>query len=289
MGGDGVEQLLRDLVGIGVQKPHPLLPRCLDGGQPLEQEREAVLKAEVLAIAGGVLADEVDLTDARREQPGGFSHHGLEPPAAEFAAELRDHTEGAGVVAALRDLDVGIVARRGEHARRQIVIQIGHGAIRHRRPVTGGHDFFQLVGADHGVHFGNVAADLIAVALHQATRHHQSFEAAGLLELSHFENGLDRFLLGGVDETARVDDDDLGVLRIRSQLPAVRGELPHHDFGVHQILGAAQADKTDFQGVYPRRSEARLQDTRAGWAPSVHSAPYPRIIVKCVRRACSRS
>ena len=45
--------------------------------------REAVFDAEIFAVAGGVLADQVDLANALREQAGGFGHHGFEAAAAD--------------------------------------------------------------------------------------------------------------------------------------------------------------------------------------------------------------
>ena len=57
--GDGLEQLARDLVGIGVQKPDPA--QFVDLRQSLQQLRQAVLQAEIFAVAGCVLADERDL------------------------------------------------------------------------------------------------------------------------------------------------------------------------------------------------------------------------------------
>ena len=65
------------------------------------------MQTQVFAVAGGVLADQVDLAHALLEQARGFGNHRFEAPAAELAAILRDHAEGAGMVAALGDLDVG--------------------------------------------------------------------------------------------------------------------------------------------------------------------------------------
>ena len=71
--------------------------------------------------------------------------------------------------------------------------------------------------------------------------------AADFLVLGHFENGVDGFLLGRIDEAAGVDDEHVGLIGMRRELVPARGELAHHDFAVDQILGTAQADKTDFQ------------------------------------------
>ena len=153
------------------------------------------------------------------------------------------------MIAAFGDLDVGEMPRRGEHARRQVVIEIRLEGI----PLGGLHafaerrDLLQLIGADDRVHFRHVLPDVAAIALHQAAGDDQLLRAAGLLVLGHLEDGVDRFLLGGIDEAAGVDDEDVGIGGMRRQLVALRGELAHHDFGIDEILRAAETDKTDFQ------------------------------------------
>ena len=113
-----------------------------------------------------------------------------------------------------------------------------------------GNDAVDFVGADDRVHFGHFRANVAAVALDQAAGDDQALRAAGLLVLGHLEDGVDRFLLGGVDEAARVDDDDVGLLRVRRQLVAAGRELAHHDLGIDEILGTPQTDKTNFQGGF---------------------------------------
>jgi hypothetical protein len=68
--GDGVEQALRDFVRIGVEEADPLLGRRLDLREARQQIGKAVGESEILAVAGGVLADQVDLADALLEEAG---------------------------------------------------------------------------------------------------------------------------------------------------------------------------------------------------------------------------
>ena len=121
---DRIEQLLGDLVRIGVEETHPFRLRRFDLRQAGEQLRQTVFEAEIFAVAGGVLADQIDLAHALREEARRFRNHRFEAAAAEFAAILRDHAEGAGMIAAFGDLDVREVARSGENARREVVIEI---------------------------------------------------------------------------------------------------------------------------------------------------------------------
>ena len=120
-----------DLVGIGVEETHPA--QSVDLRQPFEQQREAVLQAEVFAVAGGVLPDERDFAHALLREALGFGDDRLEAPRAELAAQLRNDAERAGMIAAFGDLDVSRVLRRGQQARRVLVVeivgQVGDGAV----------------------------------------------------------------------------------------------------------------------------------------------------------------
>ncbi len=111
----------------------------------------------------------------------------------------------------------------------------------------GGQDAFELAGADDGVDLGDVFADLVAVALDEAAGDDDAlgFAAVGLLVLDHLEDGVDGLLLGGVDEGAGVDDDDLGVGGVGGELCAVVVEEAHHDLGVDEVFGAAEGDEAD--------------------------------------------
>jgi hypothetical protein len=61
--------------------------------------------------------------------------------------------------------------------------------------------------------------------------------------LDHLEDGVDGLLLGGVDEAAGVDDDDLGVFGSGCELGSVVVEQAHHDLGVDEVFGAAEGDE----------------------------------------------
>ena len=95
-----------------------------DGGEFFEQQCQAIFQAEVFAVAGGVLADESNLADAGLRQSLGLGDYRFEAARTELAAQLRNDAEGAGMIAALGDLDVRHVSRRGENARRGLVVKI---------------------------------------------------------------------------------------------------------------------------------------------------------------------
>ena len=129
--GEHFQQARRDLVGIGVEEADPA--EILDLGELFEQRGEAVLDAEVFAEAGCVLPDEIDFAHALRGQALGLGDDRGDGAGAELAAQLRNDAEGAGMIAAFGDLDVGGVARRGQQARRVLVVeiagQLGGGAV----------------------------------------------------------------------------------------------------------------------------------------------------------------
>ena len=109
--GDGIvaghrfKQAGGDLVGVGVEEAEPA--EAGQGGKGVEEFGEAFLEAEVFAVAGGVLADEGDLADSLGDEVLGLGDDGAHAAGAELAAELGDDAEGAGVIAAFGDFDVG--------------------------------------------------------------------------------------------------------------------------------------------------------------------------------------
>ena len=152
------------------------------------------------------------------------------------------------MVAALGDLDIGEMPGRGQHARRGVVIQVRFERIAlgglHAFTETG--DLLQLIGADHRVDFRHILADVAAEAFDQASRDDQLPRAAGFLVFRHLEDGVYRFLLGRIDEAARVDHDHVGIGRMRRQLVTLRGELAHHHLGIDEILRATETNEAYF-------------------------------------------
>src|SRR5580704_2803422 len=104
MRGDSVKQALGDFVGVAVQKADPFFVRGFDLREAGEKGREAVLHSQVFAETCRVLTNQIDFADALRKQAGGFANDRFETAAAKLAAVLRNHTEGAGMIAAFGDL-----------------------------------------------------------------------------------------------------------------------------------------------------------------------------------------
>ena len=129
-------------IGIDVVQPHPDAERA-ELAREIEEFRPhlAVLPAargvfDVDAVGRGVLRDHQQFLDAGRDQPLGLAQHVGGRARDQVAAQLRDDAEGAAVVAALGNLQIGVVPRRQLDAlrRHQIEERI---VLRRRRAVHG--------------------------------------------------------------------------------------------------------------------------------------------------------
>ena len=66
----------------------------------------------------------------------------------------------------------------------------------------------------------------------------------------HLQDGVDRLLLGRIDERAGIHHDDVGIFGAGGDLRAVVRQQAHHDFGVDQVFGASEGDKAHlFRGI----------------------------------------
>ena len=102
-----------------------------------------------------------------------------------------------------------------------------------------------LAEADDVVNLRDGLAQRLPVALGEAPSDDQPPALAGLLEVGGLPDKIERFLLRLLDEAAGVDDDDLRVLNVGADDAAGLGDAPHEPLGIHEVLGATQADDTD--------------------------------------------
>src|SRR5262249_28899648 len=120
------------------------------------------------------------------------------------------------------------------------------------------------------VDLGYLLPELGVVALRQAAGDHQALGAAGFLLARHLQHGVDRLLLGPVDERASVDDDDVRLLGVRREGIAAALELSQHLLAVDEVLGTLQGDEAD--GL--RAQLALLSGGESIWFP--HSRSFSR-------------
>ena len=238
----------RDAIRIGSRGSAPIAG--LRRRQPFEQLRQAVAQAQIFAIGSRVLADQRHFAHACSGQIFRFAHDGFKSAAAEFSAQLRNDAERAGMIAALGDLDVRGVPRRGENARRQVVIEVrrqGWPPLRRTRnsPSTAARIFSISPVPTTASTSGICSRMSVAVALHQASGDDQFFGRAEFLVFGHFQNRVDRFLLRRLDEAARVDDEDFGFFGARREFVAVARENAHHHLAIHEVFRATQRNESD--------------------------------------------
>jgi hypothetical protein len=55
----------------------------------------------------------------------------------------------------------------------------------------------------------------------------------------HFEDGVDRLLLGCVDEAAGIYDEDFRLFWMGGEARAGAVEQAHHDLGIDEVFGAS--------------------------------------------------
>src|SRR5581483_6645102 len=100
-----IQELARDLVGIGIEEPHPR--QIVDLRQSLQQQGKPVFQSQVFAVTGCVLADERDLPYTTRGESHGFGNDRFEMAGAKLPTKLRGDAKTAGMIAPFRNLDVG--------------------------------------------------------------------------------------------------------------------------------------------------------------------------------------
>ena len=100
--------------------PDPFEP--VDRVEFAQERRQRAALLAIDPVEGGVLRDEEQFLDAARRERPRLGHDRGAGAAAICAAQRRDDAEGARVVAAFRDLDVGEVLRGGQDARRVGVV-----------------------------------------------------------------------------------------------------------------------------------------------------------------------
>ena len=101
--------------------------------------------------------------------------------------------------------------------------------------------------AEEEVDLGQRVDQLVLVALHHAADADDRLAASLFLETAGFDERVDRFLLGGVDEAARVHDDDVGVGHVARVLGAAIGELRDVALAIDGVLVAPERNDGDFQ------------------------------------------
>ena len=243
---DDVDELVGDLVGVEVVQADPCEIQLAQLAQQLGQQ--ALVLRQVHAVLGDVLRDDDELLDACVRERTRLLEQRRHLTAAVASAQLGDDAVGAGVRAALRDLEVrgvggGQTAAAAVERRRSHVRHVS-GLFAAKRRSRGVHNVVIAAGAAEYVDLRQLPAHFVRVALHETAGDDQTLHAAGLLVLRGLEDGLDGFGLCRFDEAAGVDHADVRLAHILRDLPARVSHQGEHMLAVHQIFGAAERNKS---------------------------------------------
>ena len=191
---------------------------------------------DVDAISARILRDDHQFLDAGGGEPLRFAQHLGRRARHEIAAQRGNDAEAAAIVAALRNLQIGEVARC------QLDAALGHEV--EARIVPRGGDGMdrlddRLVGlrSGDGRDVGIGLQDRAGVATHAA-----GDDDLAVLGQSLTDGG-ERFGLGAVDEAAGVDDDGIGAaMTFRQRIP-LGPQLRDDSLAVDERLWAAERDE----------------------------------------------
>ena len=185
------------------------------------------------------------------------------------------------MVAAFRNLQIAVVARRQLQPGVGDQVDIGR-QVRRRRLMHRLDHLFVLMRAGDGEHLREAGADHLRLFAHTARHDHAA------VFRDRFADRLKAFFLGGIEETAGVDQHDVGAGIIGGHLIAVGAQLGEDAFAVDQILGTAERHHADarrrrktscHESARHSRFRALLPDGAAG-------AAIRRIRGRCRSTAC---
>jgi len=223
---------LQNLVGevqrVGVMQPNPL--DAIHLRELVHQVGEFALAAAVDAVVGEVLGDQHQLLNPLVGKTLCLFHQQRDRFGDLLVADERDGAVGALVVAALGNLEVGVVPRGREHPVR-CVEQLEIGGFQQLRQFREG---------EEAIHFGQGFLQFRHVALDEASHHVQLLDLAAFLAFNLVQNLVHGFFPRIVDEAACVDDHDVAFLcAFVVQLVSVAVELRGHNFRIHNVFGTA--------------------------------------------------
>ena len=239
------DQRVHVLVGVYIVQPRPQAER----GEPLGQVLHVCAPlppspgmrgvAQVAPVGGGVLRDHQQLAHPGLGELLRLAQHGVDGAGGEGAAQLGNDAEGALVVAALRDLQPGVVARgQLQPLRRHQVDQ------RVRRDRGGGahrlDDLLVLLRAGDGEDFRMLPGDERGIGAQAAGDDHPAVLCQRLAD------GVQRLGAGRIEKAAGVHDHGVGPGVVGGEIVALGAQAGQDSLGIDQRLRAAERDHTHF-------------------------------------------
>ena len=107
-----------------------------------------------------------------------------------------------------------------------------------------------LVDAQQHINLGHFIHERLGIALGEASADDEKAAASGMLVSGHFKNGIDGFFLGGSDESAGVDHQDVRFFGPCGDAVSMFFHDAQGKFRVHPVLVAAQGNHADLQMLH---------------------------------------
>jgi len=238
---------------------------------------------QVAPVGGRVLRDEENFSRAPRGEGLRLGEDIVGRPAAGPAADGGDDAIGAAVRAAVGDLQAGGEGRglppagkTGVHEKPGMSCRIEKGMrIRCFQAGQAGGDLRDVVDSQAEVDFRNFAVQGFPVALGEASGNDEPAHMPLPFQFGGRENGLDRLFLGGQDEGAGVDDDDVGGLRPPRRAETFADEDSSQNLRIDGVLRATEADDMEgpaggaHLGIFLTRTFLGLTPSAGPTIPSV--------------------
>ncbi len=246
--GDHLDQLVGKIHRIQVHQPNP--DDAFDLFEFAQQFGQARLAIEIHAVVGRVLSHDHEFAHSVGRQLAGLGEHFFHGLGRVLAAHLGNRAKRAKPVATLGNFQIREMPRSDSQT-----IAIGKRPDRRRlkyQPLfvesvdESIGDFGHLLSAKHADQVVDVRAAVeqgLLFALGEATGNDHAAGAAAPLEREHFFDRPERFIARPLDESAGVDDHEVGSLGLRRQAIAVELQQAEHALAIDQIFRAAEADK----------------------------------------------
>ncbi len=224
-------------------KPHPLHTR--QGRQAAQQRSQTAFAIQVHPVIGRILGHYDQLLHAPGHEPSGLFEHLLLGHRHVRPPDKRNGAVGTAPVTPLRDLQVGVMRRRGQHPFRGGSTPLAAGQRSHH----GG----EIACTEIVVHFGDLAPQLLGIPFAQATDHEEAVDRPLLLGLHETEDGIDRLLFRVAYEAACIDHHRPRIrpVGVEHHLVSRRSQLRHEVLGIHHVLGTTERNDIDlFRSVF---------------------------------------
>ncbi len=219
---------------------------------------------QVPAIAGQVLGHQVEFPHAGVRQPLGLDHQVGDGPGAERPPDGRNGAEVAAPGAAVGHPQVGPTRPAGQRPGvpgGKDPSRPGEGQAPRRRRGQQAGQAAGLARPHQEFDLRQAAGQLLAVATHQATDHHQPL--SGPAVPGQGEDRVQGFLHRRTQETAGVDQEHGGRAGIGLRPPAGGQQLAGQMLPLHQVLGAPEVEEIEAASGFAPHARPSSRASRA--------------------------